>query len=58
MERRPLIARIGSCFALLFFLVAALVGTAAGWLKVVMVLGGLVSVVCAFASRPVTKSSA
>jgi hypothetical protein len=57
MERRLLIARIGSCFALLLFAVLALAGSAAGWLKVVMIVGGLVSVACAFAAKPEAKPS-
>jgi hypothetical protein len=52
MERRLLIARIGSCFALLLFVVLALVSAAAGWLKLVMIVGGVVSVTCAFAAKP------
>ncbi len=57
MERRLLIARVGSCFALLLFVVLALTSTAAGWLKVVMVVGGLVSVACAFAAKPSTSDA-
>ncbi len=52
MERRLLIARIGSCFALLLFVVLAVASAAAGWLKLVMVVGGVVSVTCAFAAKP------
>lgn len=52
MERRLLIARVGSCVALVLLTFLALTGTAASWLKIVMVVGGLVSVGCAFAAKP------
>jgi|tagenome__1003787_1003787.scaffolds.fasta_scaffold20957262_3 hypothetical protein len=55
MERRLVIARIGSSFALLLFVILAVTSTTAGWLKVVMVVGGLVSVACAFAAKPAPK---
>jgi hypothetical protein len=58
MERRLLIARIGSCFALVLLTLLAITSSAAGWLKLVMVVGGLVSVACAFAAKPAARSSA
>jgi hypothetical protein len=58
MERRLLIARIGSCFALVLLTLLAITSSAAGWLKLVMVVGGLVSVACAFAAKPASRSSA
>jgi hypothetical protein len=58
MERRLLIARIGSCFALVLLTLLAITSSAAGWLKLVMVVGGLVSVTCAFAAKPAASSSA
>jgi hypothetical protein len=56
MERRLLTARVGSCFALLVLTFLALASTAAGWLKVVMIVGGLVSVACAFAAKPAAET--
>ena len=55
MERRLVIARVVSCFALLLLTVLALTGSAAAWFKVVMIVGGVVSVACAFAAKPVAK---
>ena len=57
MERRLLIARVGSCFALVLLSVLALTSMAAGWLKVVMIVGGLLSVACAFAAKPSAEPS-
>jgi hypothetical protein len=55
MERRLLVAQVGSCSALLLFALLAIASSAAGWLKVVMIVGGLVSVACAFAAQSEAK---
>jgi hypothetical protein len=55
MERRLFVARVGSCFALLLFVVLAVASPSAGWLKVVMIVGGLVSVACAFTAQSEAK---
>jgi hypothetical protein len=55
MERRLFIARVGSCCALLLFALLAIASPAAGWLKAVMIVGGVVSVACAFAAQSEAK---
>jgi hypothetical protein len=52
MERRLVIARVGSSVTLVLFIALAMLSTTEGWVKVVMVVGGLVSVGCAFAAKP------
>jgi uncharacterized protein involved in exopolysaccharide biosynthesis len=58
MERRLVIARVGSSVTLVLFIALAILSTTAGWVKVVMVVGGLVSVGCALAAKPTPTSNA